>query len=915
MNSILSSTIYHKSENYSSNTPDNFDWKLYAGIVKDPTINSSSSAYKHYKHKCTVNSHNYRLYWRTYYKIPNNFVEESYKKYLNSNSVKFQFNNFEDLYKFYVTKGAQLYPLNDKYSRIHFEIPDDFDSKIYISLYPEAKKENDNQVYHFYHYNKESYPLNEKYYRLKFNTPEDFDNQVYNNRYNFNYNEDTAYQFYKNIGQQSYPLDDTYYRLKYNTPEDFDIQAYNQRYNFNYNITNAYQFYKNIGQNSYPLDDTYYRILYDIPNEFDLDLYKKTYNLDLSPIETYIYYSKNIHCRNLEPGNVYDIDENNMINEIMNINSIDENTCHVIHNYNENKNKNIDLHMDIEENNLNDNNIKTILKIPYDFNYENYNLRYKLDLNEIESYKYFNKNGKKQPLDEFYYRIQYNVPSELTSNYLNSYKKLYPNTIKNNYEITDVFKYYSSVCKSIKDNQLENLELTNNLQKYNAIFEIIDPEIIFKDDIFFYDFIKNKINLKHIYNVYLDHPNSELGKTFIKNYEYLIKYDNYICSEESKRFYFFIREFVDEYFSKSNILIDQQSFYSYKNTVTKTRIVTKERVIKKDLSNETNNSKNEILYNIELISKLNTPNNNINLTDLLSLIDNDHSSKSEQTIEKYDEEESYEEEICENLFLKIPLYTTFYHNIEITGKEYNSVYIYTNITNKCSSYYKLLTNKTEIINKFSKINTSSSNNNICAAVFLNDNYIHNYLSILNNITHLKEVSNLYIFVNNQIKSSEQFLFFTNLILSKNINIHILPISNDFTFNEYNELILKESFWKNFNSDYVILFSTLTIIKNDITFFDTKYIEENYLVTNLFSNNYINSLFSIRNKNYMISLIKSSKDLSNNLNELNQKMNIKSSIENVLFNNFINTKILRVNLEKIQNSLFFLDSESNILEKI
>jgi len=121
-----------------------------------------------------------------------------------------------------------MYPLNDKYSRIHFEIPDDFDPKIYISLYPEAKKENDNQIYHFYHYNNESYPLNSHYYRLK-----------------------------------------------YDIPEDFDIQLYNKRYNFNYNITNGYQFYKNIGQYSYPLDDIYYRFKYDIPNEFDLDLYKK----------------------------------------------------------------------------------------------------------------------------------------------------------------------------------------------------------------------------------------------------------------------------------------------------------------------------------------------------------------------------------------------------------------------------------------------------------------------------------------------------------------------------------------------------------------------------------------------------------------------------------------------------------------
>jgi len=807
-----------------------------------------------------------------------------------------------------------MYPLNDKYSRIHFEIPDDFDSKIYISLYPEAKKENDNQIYHFYHYNKDSYPLNPEYYRLKYNTPKDFDIQVYNNRYNFNYNEDTTYQFYKNIGQQSYPLDDTYYRLKYDIPEDFDIQVYNQRYNFNYNITNAYQFYKNIGQQSYPLDDTYYRVKYNIPNDFNLDLYKKKYNIDLSPIETYIFYSKNIHCRNLEPDNVYDIDENNTINEIININSIDENTCHVIHNYNENKNKNknIDLHMDIEENNLNDNNIKTILKIPYDFNYETYNLRYQLNLNEIESYKYFNKNGKKYSLDETYYRIQYNVPTELTCKYLNSYKKLYPHIFKINHQIQDVFKYYSSVCKNIKDNQLENLELTNNLQKYHYIFDLIDPEVIFKDDVFFYDFIKNNVQLKHIYQTYLDNSDSELGKTFIQNYEYLENYKEYICSEESKRFYFFIREFVDEYFSKPNILIKQKSYFSTTRNIQKSRIIKKQR-IKEEHDNNITKIIPNLSKHLNLLDKIE------NKTEIINIIDIMKKSSNPVYVE-YDETEYYNEDEITFIDIKVPLYTTFYYNLENENKVYSYLDIYRKIQ-QSNSFYKLFIQRSQIINSFSNFTPLNYNDKYCLVTFLNDDYIHNYLSILNNLIYLGEISNLYLLVNNNVKNSENFIYYTALIQNKNIKVNLIPISNNFTFNDYNNFLFDESFWKKFNAEFIILFSTLTFINSSLLNNNNISISNNFYVSNQLYNNYnmINTLFSIRSKKCILKLLQDNYNENefgleyNHVDSSYKLLNINKHFEKHKFIDYINKEIPISYLEKMENFFYYLDFEYNIID--
>jgi hypothetical protein len=949
MNSILSSTIYPKSENYSSNLPDNFDWKLYASIVKDSSINSGSSAYKHYKHKCTVNSHNYRLYWRTYYKIPNNFVEESYKKYLNFSSVKFQFNNFEDLYKFYVTKGAQLYPLNDKYSRIHFEIPDDFDAKIYITVYPEAKKENDNQIYHFYHYNKESFPLNAYYYRLKYNIPEDFDISVYNQRYNFSYNEDTAYQFYKNIGQYSYPLDDTYYRLKYNIPQDFDIQVYNNRYNFNYNITNAYQFYKNIGQysyplddlyyrvkynipqdfdiqiynkrynlnhnltngyqfyknigqNSYPLDDTYYRILYDIPNEFDLDLYKKKYNIDLSPIETYIFYSKNIHCRNLEPDNV---------NEICNIDSdiIDSDI----------------IDSDIIDSDIDSNNVKTILKIPENFNYETYNLRYQLDLNEIECYKFYKENCIKHPLDDPYYTLLYKTPSNLTNKYLETFKILYPNKIKPNHTMKDALNYYSNTLNNyIKEKPLSS----NDIEKYNHIFELIDPNIIYKDDVFFYDFINSNTKLTNIYNVYLKYPNSELAIKFIKNYEYLNNFKDYFCSEESKINYFLIKDFADEYFNESNILIEKKSYFPVIQTITKTKMVTK----KKHINNNSEYDKlpiNSIMNNNPIMEEsINYQDNKVHkfyLLQIMELMKQQKEEKEKEQVENDDEdveeEESYTEDIATYPTVNIPLYTTFYYNLEKEHKKYNYFDIYRNIQ-RCQNFYNILKQQKTIIDSFSKYTPKYVNkkdkDNYCAVVFLNDNYIHNYLSILNNLMKLSKVSNLYIFTNKNIENTKQFNFYHDLI-SKKFEITKININNKFTFNDYNNLILDPSFWKNFNSEYIILFSTLTFLKtdlflNDITKFNKYYVSNNIIN----SNNSSATLFSIRSKKYMMDLLKelNNEDTIDDFNsQINISLNIDRPIETFLFHNFINKNILLNYLENMESSFNYFDLECNLIDII
>lgn len=896
MNSILSSTLYNNYTNYSSPIPDNFDWKLYAAIVKDPTINSSSSAYKHYKHKCTVNCHNYRLYWRTYYKIPNNFVEESYKKYLNFSSIKFQFNNFEDLYKFYITKGIEMYPLNDQYSRIHFEIPHDFDAKIYITVYPEAKKENDNQIYHFYHYNKESFPLNAYYYRLKYNIPDDFDISVYNERYNFNYNESNAYQFFKNIGKVSYPLDSKYYAIKYNIPDDFDISVYNQRYNFNYNESNGYQFFNNIGQYSYPLDDKYYRVKYKIPNELDLDLYKKKYKLDLSPNEIYIFYATNIDCRQLEPD---------IINKICEIDLVDKNIINENNMYNLNQSdlyqKNDNFHIDNNIDNLNNNDssdIKTILKIPYDFNYETYNLRYQLELNEIDIYKFYKKNGNtSHPLDDIYYTLLYKTPSKLNNKYLESFKFLYPNKIKTNHSMKDVLKYYSNTINYIKDNPIKS----NDIEKYNHIFELIDPNVIYKDEVFFYDFINLNIKLKNIYEVYLKYPDSELAIQFITNFEYLNNFKEYFCNEESKRNYFLIKDFANEYFNEPNLLIETKSYFSIRKTITKTRMITKKRKVKICQEKQ----------DVELIP----------LTDLsrpiLSLIELIKQNEDIYEYEDYEGEEEYTEEIDFFPLIYTPLYTTFYYNLNIKNSKFTYFDIYLNLQN-CQNFYNILKKKNYIIDAFSNYKPNPSDNKYSAFVILNDNYIHNYLSILNNLMYLSKISHFYIYFNPNLENSPIFNYYYKLISNK-IETTKIHLPNEFTFNHYNNLILDISFWESFKTDYIILFNTLTFLKNDLFSNDISKFNSYYISNNLYkTNNLTTNSFSIRSKSIIIDLLKNyiNKNIFfDNNTIINNNLNIDKPIENYLFHKYFNNNININYLEIIEDNFHYLDFDNKLIEII
>lgn len=187
----------------NNNIPENFNWKVYVNITKDNSLTNVNLAYNHYIRVGRHNSIIYNQYWKNIYEIPSKFNEDIYKKYLKTKvNLNLSFKSNQDLYHFYNIQGKILYPLNDEYYKLYYDIPNEFDTNIYSTIYSEVTYNNVIELYEFYNNNKNQYPLDDNYYRLYYNIPDDFDLINYNILHNtkFNSNKD-AYIHYNKIGK------------------------------------------------------------------------------------------------------------------------------------------------------------------------------------------------------------------------------------------------------------------------------------------------------------------------------------------------------------------------------------------------------------------------------------------------------------------------------------------------------------------------------------------------------------------------------------------------------------------------------------------------------------------------------------------------------------------------------------------
>ena len=253
-------------------------------------------------------------YYRLLYKIPSELDVDNYvKRYpdINDELIGLHENTLEYNKKLYQLLDLKNMPIDDKYYRLLYKIPSELDVDNYVKRYPDINNEliglNENTL----EYNKKLYqlldlksmPIDDKYYRLLYKIPDLLDPITYVKRYpdinneliglnenTLEYNE----KLYQLLDLKSMSLDDKYYRLLYNIPDLLDPINYVKRYpdindelaglnenTLEYNIK-IYNLCKTL-LNYFKLDDKYYKIKYDISFLFQLQpiiQYKVKYNLE-----------------------------------------------------------------------------------------------------------------------------------------------------------------------------------------------------------------------------------------------------------------------------------------------------------------------------------------------------------------------------------------------------------------------------------------------------------------------------------------------------------------------------------------------------------------------------------------------------------------------------------------------------------
>lgn len=246
--------IYYKS---LYNVPDDFNVNIYCEVYKlnqlvnknEPVFMKNISFYKHYYYN-SINCPLNEKYYKKLYNIPDDFNVEFYKKYFNVNTNESDPIDKQNkmIYIHYAKNGIDK--INDEYYRKYYDIPLIFNADAYKKTYNievDLNLTQLNQNKHLYKYfadNKATCPLNDAYNRVALNVPKYFDCKTYKNLYNV-------------------PVD-------LSKPVDVQFRGLYQHYNAN--------------KDKYPLNETYFKKLYNIPNDFSIDLYYQAYKQDFSNI-------------------------------------------------------------------------------------------------------------------------------------------------------------------------------------------------------------------------------------------------------------------------------------------------------------------------------------------------------------------------------------------------------------------------------------------------------------------------------------------------------------------------------------------------------------------------------------------------------------------------------------------------------
>jgi len=232
------------------------------------------------------------------------------------------------------------------------------------------------------------------------------------------------------------------------------------------------------------------------------------------------------------------------------------------------------------------------------------------------------------------------------------------------------------------------------------------------------------------------------------------------------------------------------------------------------------------------------------------------------------------------------VYTTFYYSYNFKETD-----LFLN-KNQWENYYDIYIEKdywtNYIINK--NILCLFENNETEIVFILFDNYTHNYSSLFKTLSNLKQNYKIRIITTTHIINTNIFTNHISIIKSKyRLNVEI--IDKKLTFQDFINMLYDLDFWNMFQSKYIVLLNSLTIINNDCI--------DDYIKNNNIDNN-INFNFNIIEISKIMSSIK-----NNNLNCFNNNI-IKNSYDIKEKYNFIEVIDDFNNLVNILNMINILN---------
>jgi hypothetical protein len=572
-NKTITNDILEKSKKTISNLPSD----IYK-ILK--TFHNTKDDVK-YRSKFQIPSEFNVYYYLLRYPRFGNIYDYNYKKVVG-------------LYKHYYEAAKRTHPMDDKYYRIRYSIPDIFNYETYYERYqPQLKnmrlKSDNISVYRYYYrHGFKTFPLDTLYLRLYMKIHKYFDIQMLFQRYDelkdyeetFNTaNEIEVYNFYNSINKDKFSIDDKYFRLFFHIPNEFESNSYRKRYNHiseinalqNQEDCETYAYFEKSGKMHHTLDEKYYFILHSLPEDFDCSVYKKRYPEKFEESDSYqqitTFYAKNKESC-----------------------SLDEKYYFILH------------------------------SLPEDFDCSVYKKRYPEKFEESDSYQqittFYAKNKESYSLDEQYFEMKYNIQNDFN---WKKYGEAFFNFLDNMEDARNMGKMYRLYNekfhekheKKIYDHYLilKNDLSSVNKELYNKLYLFMIDDI---DDETFTQFSDWKITYNNIYSAML---NGKMRDEFIfrtsmslllrkcdfsneRDYRVFIKMNNFFELEKYYQSPAKTTKYITEHYTEKQF-VEKKPIYRRRMVEKKIEEPTEEQ---KEVKMEPNEDKNKL---DELLKKIN----------------------------------------------------------------------------------------------------------------------------------------------------------------------------------------------------------------------------------------------------------------------------------------------------------------------